>query len=288
MELMNEQGVAFMAHSESLEKLAAALAIAQGSMKHALRDSDNPFFKSKYADLASVAEACREALCANGLSVVQGTQKGDGQLVHLDTMLLHASGQWIRSTISMRPVKADPQGIGSCITYARRYALASMCGVAPEDDDGNAASTPQPPPYRKGQKPTSTDDLEPALRASLEEARARREKIKADLNLNDEAPLDFDTIEKNVRERLAAKHGASGSAHPVTVQHDESSPLPLEEVTNCDRHGCVAQVMAYTSNSGVAYRQCHAAHQDYMNAIKGGKTKADANALTKGHYYRRV
>lgn len=132
-----------MEHSEQLNDLAAALAKAQAVMKHAVKDADNPFYKSKYADLASVAEACREALASNGLSVVQGTQKGDGPAIHLDTMLLHTSGQWMRSTLTMTPTKQDPQGIGSCITYARRYSLSAICGIATEeDDDGNAASAP--------------------------------------------------------------------------------------------------------------------------------------------------
>lgn len=128
-----------MTHSENINELAAAMAKAQGAMKRAVKDSANPFFKSKYADLASVADACMPALAENGIAVIQGPRTENGDVV-VDTTLCHSSGQWIRSSLSMKPVKADPQGIGSCITYARRYALAAMCGVAPEDDDGNAAS----------------------------------------------------------------------------------------------------------------------------------------------------
>ena len=129
-----------MNKSENINELAAALAKAQGEMRGAVKDSANPFFKSRYADLASVWDACRVPLTKNGLSVVQ-TNVGDGaEMVAVETILLHSSGQWISSFLSVKPVKNDPQGIGSCITYLRRYSLAAMVGIAPEDDDGNAAS----------------------------------------------------------------------------------------------------------------------------------------------------
>jgi hypothetical protein len=130
-----------MTHSPEIHELAAALAKAQAVIAGAEKVGFNPHFKSKYADLSSVWEACRKALTANGLSVVQGTENGpDGGSVAVTTMLLHSSGQWMSSTLTMRPTKDDPQGFGSACTYARRYALAAMVGVAPEDDDGNAAS----------------------------------------------------------------------------------------------------------------------------------------------------
>jgi hypothetical protein len=130
-----------MAIEKSLElgELATALAKAQATMEGAKKDAANPFFKSRYADLASVWEACREPLSSNNLSVVQ-TASGDLEgNVHVTTMLLHASGQWIQDTLTMKPKENTPQGIGSTITYARRYALSAMVGVAPEDDDGEAA-----------------------------------------------------------------------------------------------------------------------------------------------------
>lgn len=127
-------------HSETISDLAAALAKAQGAMKGAAKDSENPHFRSRYADLASVWDACRDALSANGLSVAQVMDGDDPATVTVVTVLMHASGQWMSSRLTMRPVKPDPQGVGSAITYARRYALAAMVGVAPEDDDGNAAS----------------------------------------------------------------------------------------------------------------------------------------------------
>lgn len=128
-----------MNRSESIKELAAALAKAQGDMKGAVKDSANPFFKSKYADLSSCWDACRGALSANGICVVQ-TPTMDEHGVAVETLLAHSSGEWITETLHMPVAKADAQGVGSAITYARRYMLTSFVGIAPEDDDGNAAA----------------------------------------------------------------------------------------------------------------------------------------------------
>lgn len=131
-----------MTTSETINELAGALAKAQGQIKGAAKDADNPFFKSKYADLASVWEACRAAVTANGLSVLQAPRAAafeGGWIIEVETRLLHSSGQWMADSLTLPVGKPDAQGVGSAITYARRYALASFVGVAPEDDDGNAA-----------------------------------------------------------------------------------------------------------------------------------------------------
>ena len=132
-----------METSEQINELAAAMATAQGQIKGAAKDSTNPHFKSSYADLTSVWEACRDALSSNGIAVIQTPHTDDAGNCHVVTMLTHASGQWVRDTFSLPPTKQDPQGYGSAITYMRRYALAAIVGVAPEDDDGNAASDGQ-------------------------------------------------------------------------------------------------------------------------------------------------
>ena len=126
--------------SEQINELAAALAIAQGEITGALKDSKNPFFDSKYADLASVWDACRASLSKAGLAVIQVASTSEGGSAVITTTLAHKSGQWIRGTLALKPVKTDPQGMGSAYTYARRYALAAMVGVAQIDDDANAAS----------------------------------------------------------------------------------------------------------------------------------------------------
>lgn len=128
-----------MQTSEQVNEIAAALAKAQKVMKGAKKDSANPFFKSSYADLASVADACREPLADNEIAVVQGPATLENGEVAVTTMLVHSSGQWMRETLSVKPKDDGPQAMGSVITYLRRYALAAFAGVAPEDDDGEAA-----------------------------------------------------------------------------------------------------------------------------------------------------
>lgn len=143
---MSTEGATVDSNS-GLGALAKALAKAQGSMRSASKDAVNPHFKSKYADLASVWEACRDALAANNLAVVQRVQS-DPRGVTVSTMLLHESGAQLSDSCWVPVSKPDAQGYGSAITYARRYSLAAMVGVAPEDDDGNAAvggnGAPQP------------------------------------------------------------------------------------------------------------------------------------------------
>lgn len=129
-----------IALTPSIARLAAALANAQRQIRPAVKDAKNPHFGSKYANLAAVAEACRDALAENGIAVSQ-FPSADGGKVTVSTMLMHESGEYILSALTLTAVKTDPQGVGSAITYGRRYGLAAVVGVvADEDDDGNAAS----------------------------------------------------------------------------------------------------------------------------------------------------
>lgn len=129
-----------MKHSESIAAIAKALAIAQGEMKAALKDKQNPFFHSTYADLASVIDALREPFAKSGLSYSQGTEPSEKNEVKVVTLLMHESGEWLESSLSMPVKKDDAQGYGLAMTYARRYSLQAMCGQAAEDDDGNVSS----------------------------------------------------------------------------------------------------------------------------------------------------
>lgn len=128
-----------MDKSEYINELAKALSQAQRELKNAVRDADNPFFKSRYATLSSVWDACRDSLSKYGLSVSQGTDMN----FNLITLLMHESGQWIKTVLALPLTKKDIQALGSEITYARRYALAAIIGVAVDDDDGNQAVKPQ-------------------------------------------------------------------------------------------------------------------------------------------------
>lgn len=125
--------------SEARKAFNAALAKAQGQIEGASKSSENPHFKSKYADLASVWEACRSALTDNDLSVVQFPDFDGAETVTVQTILAHADGFERSHTIRLPVAKKDAQGVGSAITYARRYSLMAMVGIAPEDDDANAA-----------------------------------------------------------------------------------------------------------------------------------------------------
>lgn len=127
-------------HSPERDKLFEALAKAQKEIESAVKDKENPFFKSKYADLSSVWDACREPLCKNGLSVLQ-TVEGSLDMMFLLTTLGHSSGQWTSSRLPLMLAKRDNHGLGSAITYARRYALGAMVGVCSEEDDDANAST---------------------------------------------------------------------------------------------------------------------------------------------------
>lgn len=134
--------------SPDLAALGEALAKAQGKIANAAKDRDNTFFHSKYADLAAVWEACRGPLTENGLSVTQ-QPLGDGERVGVRTTLLHKSGQFMASEMWGKPVKNDPQGAVSLVTYFRRCGVAAVAGVAPgDDDDGETASGRPPKPAK--------------------------------------------------------------------------------------------------------------------------------------------
>jgi hypothetical protein len=129
-----------MLKSESVNDLFLALSMAQNNYLPLKKECDNPFFKSKYADLSACIEATRRALSDNGLSVVQVTEsEGDG--VVLVTVLAHKSGQWIAGRYPVIVAKKDPQGFGSGLTYARRYAYSAILGIASEDDDDGEGAT---------------------------------------------------------------------------------------------------------------------------------------------------
>lgn len=131
-----------MKTSEQINEIATALAQVQGNLQNSRLSATNPFHKNRYSTLADVLEVFREAFSQNGLAVVQSPQFCEGRIL-LTTRIFHKSGQWFENELSMKIVKDDAQGIGSLITYGRRYALSSMIGIAPgesEDDDGNESS----------------------------------------------------------------------------------------------------------------------------------------------------
>jgi len=190
-------------HSPMLDKLFAALAKAQGEIKAAMKDRTNPFFGSDYSSLDAIWAACRGPLSKNGLSVPQPLSSSDNGEITILTFLGHESGQYMISRITLKPAKIDAQELGKAITYARRYALAAMVGVAPgHDDDGEASkgkqdakdvggaaaktrstgAAPRPDKKSSKQKPSETDTILEDWLDKIANADARDiDKIAAEL-----------------------------------------------------------------------------------------------------------
>ena len=141
-----------------MKSIATALASAQINMGKALKQANNPHFRSKYADLGSVMDACLPALNEHGIAVIQPTGEDDtGRFV--ETIMIHGeSGEQLSCRVPLIVSKNDMQGYGSAVTYARRYGLMAMAGIAPEDDDGNAAA--KAAPKQEPPKPISADQFQ--------------------------------------------------------------------------------------------------------------------------------
>jgi predicted regulator of Ras-like GTPase activity (Roadblock/LC7/MglB family) len=160
------------------KNIYAALAAAQMQMGKAVKDSTNLGFKSKYADLASVMDACMGALNANGIAVYQPTVDDEGGR-YVKTIFAHISGETLECRVPLIIQKNDMQGYGSAVTYARRYGLMGMAGIAPEDDDGNAAAKAAP----RG------DVVEPARRVHINAEQFVAMSAELDRTGSDEARL---------------------------------------------------------------------------------------------------
>jgi hypothetical protein len=151
-----------------MKLIATAMVKAQKEFGPALKSSTNPFFTSKYADLAACVEAVIDALNNNGIALIQKCHESDTG-VNVETLLLHESGESLSCGVLHVPAsKQDPQGYGSALTYARRYSLMAACGIAPEDDDGNAASRTARNPLDSIPKLAGVPIPTPATKVDLE------------------------------------------------------------------------------------------------------------------------
>jgi len=128
-----------MQTSENVDKIFPALIKAQSEMGNAKKNCTNPFYKSKYADLAEMIDVTKEVLFANKMAIIQSPE-GTGNTASINCRIIHESGQWLEGTITLPLSKNDPQQAGTAITYARRYQLAALFNIAQEDDDGNEGS----------------------------------------------------------------------------------------------------------------------------------------------------
>lgn len=217
-------------HSPEFEKFAEALAMAQLEIEGADKDNQNPHFKSKYATLASVWSACHGPLNKNGIAILQvpGTNKAGASVLY--TWLLHKSGQWFRGEWRIKPVQDNPQGVGSAVTYARRYSLAAMTGVAPidDDDDGNAASG-RPVPKQRDERQSGSgnaggsgweqlqSDAEPEQQPAPENRGAPAE-FKALNDAVDQLPDDIADAKRELRQFKGKKFVDIADAELAAVQ----------------------------------------------------------------------
>ncbi len=190
--------------SEQVNELFSALSKAQGQISHASKDKLNPHFKSRYADLASVWDACREPLSSNGLSVIQIIQPAENGVLLVTTMG-HASGQWIRGIMPVAIDKPGPQAFGSALTYARRYALSSIVGVAPDDDDDGerAQNTYKNSTPTKKQPDHFPEPIDPSVNLTTKDRQVTKEEVATLLDMMKKVDAkSIDAMNKYISEKI--------------------------------------------------------------------------------------
>jgi hypothetical protein len=192
--------------SQSIAKLAEALAAAQGEIEGARKGSVNPHFKSRYADLDSTWNACRQQLSKHGLSVVQFPCDDEAGKIGITTRLMHSSGEWIQGSIGIKmSQETNPQNAGSILTYLRRYSLQGAVGISPEDDDGNAAASPGQAGGSYRIEPT--EDLDGNVVASLTLAKGLEELAKAWGEIPVGQRRLYSRVKDEAKERIAKGDG---------------------------------------------------------------------------------
>lgn len=207
-------------NSPEITRLAKALLAVQRELVPASKDATNPFTRSRYATLNSVMEACREALLTHGIWLTQlpvpaPPELGPGH-IGLLTKLTHAeSGQWQGSLTVVPLPKADPQGMGSAITYARRYALTAMLGMITEDDDGESARAGTQAPTHRELPPRAATEPRPAQRSRTRTARSQAGEKSGPPDATDPLP----SLEGVAYQRVTAQDGrpcivATGNTQP--------------------------------------------------------------------------
>lgn len=252
--------------SPSLGALFAALAKAQSVVKAAAKDHVNPHIGSKYADLASVWTACREALTVNALSVVQAVNSTPDGQIEVVTTLGHSSGEWMRARTR---VQVEPQvshkgtkqpwiqAAGSAITYARRYALAAMVGVAPDDDDdGNAAGASEPKRQRKEQSPPANGNASaPATFPNFGPAKGQPIRGAKAEHLTFYRERAKESMDDPAKERWRAKESALMGAIDAELarQKAEAAPPPKDSTWPAAKDETPAEAEA--RNNGANYRE---------------------------------
>ena len=223
-----------------MKNIATALVKAQKEFAPALKDSNNPFFKTKYADLSTCVKAVIDALNNNGIALVQKCHPCDDG-VSVETIFMHESGELLDCGILHVPAaKNDPQGYGSALTYARRYSLMAACGIAPEDDDGNAASKGRPAPVANPLNFAKTD-------ASVLENKAKNiiessvnttlpENIEPVLRLALRIPGKDDTLFESMTEWVEAYNAMADKVAASKSLTKDTKRQKLEELHGANKH----------------------------------------------------
>jgi len=212
--------------SDQINELVKALSKAQKKFSHAEKNATNPHFRSNYANLSAVIDACRDSLCDEGLSYSQ-VPKLNGEQWVCETMLFHSSGQWISNQVPILASRADAQGFGSGLTYARRYGLAALVGVAQEDDDGNEAVTAKPPeekkPENRASKPDSKQNTLSRIVAKVTERAIKPEDMKEIISglYEKKSIKDCSTEELSELLALLEKNDLSSLGHIVMERQAE-------------------------------------------------------------------
>lgn len=223
-----------------MKNIATALVKAQKAFAPALKDSNNPFFKTKYADLSTCVKAVIDALNDNGIALVQNCHPCDDG-VSVETIFYHESGELINCGILHVPAaKNDPQGYGSALTYARRYSLMAACGIAPEDDDGNAASKGRPAPVANPLNFAKTDAsvLENKAKNILESGvnTTLPENIEPVLRLALRIPGKDDTLFESMTEWVEAYNAMADKVASSKSLTKDTKRMKLEELHGANKH----------------------------------------------------
>lgn len=222
--------------SENINDIAAALAKAQAKLENVTKDRENPHFRARYATLAGVLDEVRPKLAAEGISILQAPVNCEGQNIGVATRLLHSSGQWIETTVYVLPTKFDAQGVGSVLSYLRRYSLMALAGVGQEDDDGNAAvGRPQAHPQANGATRTAAAPPPPERPAHVNGAAlpVHPEEDGATTQARQRVRMLIDRLDHQIK---AAKNSIALDALWTSAQTEDD----LAEIQNAGGDGAAA------------------------------------------------
>ena len=234
-----------MQHSDSVTKIATALAKVAAEIENPTKNAENPHFRNRYADLAEIINTSRVLLAQHGLAVVQCPGMDDLGRVTVESMLVHESGEWIKGTARSPIPKADPQGVGSATTYLRRYSLAALLGLAQEDDDAETASQKRDPhtgekhqasPVRKltGEEPkgrtpngNGADPLAAPCPGNKHKGKTCRQVLESDPKYCEWALGNMDRLPFDVRDALHAALHMKPEPVKVPLSQPEPDDLPF-------------------------------------------------------------